>query len=107
MSSESSFSQQWALGSHHSTSAPPPDTLSASQAVLESLRKRRGLETAQWMNKLAGEISLNQQSVTGQGLNAISPEDRKKHELIKWLDKLFDQFGLYCANLIAQHRVLT
>lgn len=97
-----SYNQQWALGSKHS--APPSaDSLSASQVVLESLRKRRGGETAQWMNKLAGEISLEPSAtVSQQGLMQIqadlSPEDHKQHELVKWLDKLFSQFDLFASQ---------
>jgi len=101
----SSYEKLWALGTKHAVPPPPADTLPASHVILESLRKRRGAETAEWLNKLTSNTPLGQQqSFTGsqQELssknNELSPEDLKRHELIQCLDKLFDQFELYASR---------
>ena len=101
MTSGSSFNQQWDVDSHHATASPSEESLSASHSILESLRKRRGLETAQWMNKLANEVSLDQRPsavVSQQGLPAVGPEDMRQHELSRWLDKLFSQFDILASQ---------
>ena len=79
----------------HNISAPPPaDTLPASQTILESLRKRRGAETAAWLNSLTAAKQTPAPAMSG----TQSTEVQHEHQLMQWLDKLFDQLELYASR---------
>ncbi len=95
----SGFKEHWDLTTDHSTHLLAPDGLQASHSVLDSLKKRRGVETAQWLNRLAGEISLDQKS---SGLNQTNPnaviatgqpgQPSMQQSVLEWLEKMFDNF---------------
>jgi len=95
----SGFNEHWDLTTDHSVHLPPADGLQASHSILDSLKKRRGVETAQWLNRLAGEISLDQMS---PGLNQTNPnavtataqssQPSMQQSVLEWLEKMFDNF---------------
>jgi len=91
-SPSTSYNKLWALGSEHATAPPPADTLPASHNILEVLRKKRGTETAAWLNSLT---HTNQTAAPAVLADTQSTENQQEHQLIQWLDALFDQFEIY------------
>ena len=112
----SAFSNLWDIATNHSAPLPSTSELAASHSVLDSLKKRRGLETAQWLNRLAGQISLDQQlpaenkpsSINGSGLNQTNPssitgaglpaQPSMQQAVLEWLEKMFDHFERYASR---------
>lgn len=90
----SSYNKLWAVGSEHTIPSPPAESLPASHFILESLRKKRGAETAEWLNSLTG----TNQTAAIAGSASAAPTNEYEHQLLQWLDKLFDQFELYAAR---------
>jgi len=85
----------WSVDSKHDIQEQPSDALSPSHSILESLRQRRGAETAAWLNTL---VDVNQIAATSAAATANTLEQEHERQLIQWVDKLFDHFDLYSAR---------
>jgi hypothetical protein len=83
------------VDSKHEAPAQASDALSASHSILESLRQRRGAETAAWLNTL---VDVNQIAGNAAVPTTSTVEEEHERQLIRWVDKLFDQFDLYSAR---------
>lgn len=61
------FNEHWDLTTHHNALTAPV-AQDISHQVLDALRKRRGLETAQWLNGLTNEVSPDKQALSSRNV---------------------------------------
>ncbi len=107
-----SFNNKWDLASKHELQ-PTQSALQASHVILDTLRLRRGSETAKWLNTLEDQItpsySANTSSQSGLNSSTAANIQARPDEIllnekvmidtaIRGLDKIFDEFELYALE---------
>lgn len=89
--SMSNFADLWKPSERETIYRPPAPT--ASNAVLEALRPRRGYETAKWLSELKQEVATK--------APAVSAEDQSRslqNMMNAWIDTMFEHFEQFALD---------